>query len=77
MSNLIGTITEIEKIAQILKKKNIILIVDAAQGIGYLDIDINKIGIDILCFLGYKSLFGLIRTGSIYINSSIVLDAMR
>lgn len=76
MSNLVGTITEIEEISNILKEKEIILIVDAAQGIGYLDIDVKKIGIDILCFPGHKSLFGPMGTGGIYINSPILLDTI-
>lgn len=76
MSNLVGTITDIEKISKILKKKNIKLIVDAAQGIGYLNIDVKKMGIDILCFPGHKSLFGPMGTGGLYINGDLKLKTI-
>lgn len=76
MSNLVGTITDINKVSKILKKHNIMLIVDAAQSIGYLDIDVKKMGIDILCFPGHKSLFGPMGTGALYINGDIKLKTI-
>ncbi|QQK08768.1 aminotransferase class V-fold PLP-dependent enzyme [Miniphocaeibacter halophilus] len=76
MSNLVGTITEIDKISEILKENNIKLIVDAAQGIGYLNIDVIKSNIDILCFPGHKSLFGPMGTGALYINGDLELKTI-
>lgn len=69
MSNLIGSITDIEKVSKLLKKHNITFILDAAQGIGYLDIDVKKFGVDVVCYPGHKSLFGPMGTGGIYINT--------
>ena len=47
------------------------LIVDASQSAGYLDIDVEREGIDILCFTGHKSLYGLQGSGGIYIREGI------
>ena len=47
------------------------LIVDASQSAGYLDIDVERDGIDILCFTGHKSLYGLQGSGGIYIREGI------
>lgn len=73
MSNLIGTITPLDEIIKVLKEKDIFVIVDGAQCVGYLDIDVKKQNIDILCFPGHKSLLGPMGTGGLYINTDRVL----
>lgn len=71
ISNVTGAITDIAKIGQVARKKGILMIVDASQSAGYLDIDVERDYIDILCFTGHKSLFGLQGTGGIYIREGI------
>ncbi|WP_300409182.1 aminotransferase class V-fold PLP-dependent enzyme [Lagierella sp.] len=73
MSNLVGTITPLDEIIKILKERDIFVIVDAAQCLGYLDIDVKRQNIDILCFPGHKSLFGPMGTGGLYINTERTL----
>lgn len=77
MSNLTGTILDIEKIGQIAANYNIIYIVDAAQSIGVLDIDVQKMNIDILCFPGHKGLLGPMGTGGLYIKEELELDHIK
>lgn len=77
MSNLTGTIMDIEKIGQIASNYNIIYIVDAAQSIGVLDIDVQKLNIDILCFPGHKGLLGPMGTGGLYIKEGLDLDHIK
>jgi cysteine desulfurase family protein len=55
-SNVCGTITPIDAVAEICKDNNIKLIVDAAQTAGVLDIDARKI--DAFAFTGHKGLLG-------------------
>jgi len=55
-SNVCGTIMPIVKIAEICRKNDIRLIVDAAQTSGVLDIDAGLI--DALAFTGHKGLMG-------------------
>ncbi|WP_100065324.1 aminotransferase class V-fold PLP-dependent enzyme [Miniphocaeibacter massiliensis] len=76
MSNLTGTIVNTREIGKILKDKNIKYIVDAAQAIGYLDIDVKKDNIDILCFPGHKSLFGPMGTGGLYVNTKEYIETI-
>ena len=71
ISNVTGTIVDIEKIGKVTREKRIMLIVDASQSAGYLDIDVERDGIDILCFTGHKSLYGLQGSGGIYIREGI------
>ena len=71
ISNVIGTIVDIGKIGKVTREKGIMLIVDVSQSAGYLDIDVERDGIDILCFTGHKSLYGLQGSGGIYIREGI------
>ncbi len=70
-SNLTGNVVDIQKIAQIAKKHQLLYIVDASQSAGILPIDVTKMGIDILCFTGHKGLLGPQGTGGIYVREGI------
>ncbi|KOA20250.1 cysteine desulfurase SufS [Clostridium homopropionicum DSM 5847] len=72
-SNVLGTIQDIEVIGRLSKSLGILLIVDGAQTVGYIDIDVKKMNIDILAFPGHKSLFGLQGTGGLYVSKEIDL----
>ena len=71
ISNVTGAIVDIGKIGKITREKGILFIVDVSQSAGYLDIDVEKLCIDILCFTGHKSLYGLQGSGGIYIREGI------
>lgn len=75
-SNLTGNIVEIEKIAKIAKQHHLLLIVDASQTAGVIPIDVNQMGIDILCFSGHKGLLGPQGTGGIYVREGIAVKAL-
>ncbi len=64
-SNLTGNICDLERIAQIVHDKGAYLLVDAAQSAGAMSIDMDKLGIDVLCFTGHKALMGPQGTGGI------------
>src|SRR5699024_9044679 len=59
VSNVTGNITDLDLISKICKKHKLLLIVDCAQSAGLIDIDVEKYGIDCLCFTGHKALFAL------------------
>lgn len=64
-SNVIGNLIDIQRVAEICHRHHIILVVDAAQTAGVIPIDMQAMGIDILCFTGHKSLYGPQGTGGI------------
>lgn len=54
VSNTLGTVNPINEITKIAKRKDVIVIVDAAQSIQHLKIDVQEIGCDFLVFSGHK-----------------------
>lgn len=68
-SNVIATIQPLSEIRNIAADK--VLIVDACQTIGNVPIDVQKLGIDILCFSCHKALFGIQGLGGIYMREGI------
>ena len=67
-SNITGTILPVEEVGRITRGNGICFIVDAAQTAGYLDIDVEKMNIDMLAFTGHKSLYGPQGTGGMYLR---------
>lgn len=76
-SNVTGNITDLSKVSDFCKKHGLLLIVDAAQSAGLIDIDVEKYGIDVLCFTGHKALYGLTGTGGIYIRDGLNPKAIK
>lgn len=72
-SNLLGSILPVADIAEIARSRGALLLVDAAQSAGVLDIDVGRLGIDLLAFPGHKGLLGPQGTGGLYIHPSIDL----
>ncbi len=56
VSNVLGTINNIEKIIKYAHKKGAIVIVDASQSIPHMKIDVEKLNCDFLIFSGHKML---------------------
>lgn len=74
ISNLTGTIMDIDAIGEIAKKNKVLYLVDAAQSAGVYDIDLENTNIDMLAFPGHKGLLGPQGTGGLYIKKGIEID---
>lgn len=61
-SNVTGEIMPIERIAELCRKRGILIAVDAAQTAGVIPIDM-KTGIDYLCIAPHKGLYAPMGTG--------------
>lgn len=73
-SNVTGKRLPIKRLSQICKKHGTLLIVDASQGLGSSNIDIEKQGIDILASSGHKGLYGIMGTGFLAVSKSCNRD---
>lgn len=62
-SNVVGRVLPLYEIGQICKNNNILFAVDGAQGVGVLDVDVNKMNIDYLCIAPHKGLYAPMGVG--------------
>ncbi len=70
VSNVTGAIQPLESIGQHCQRSGILFVVDAAQSLGLLPINVNSLGCDILAAPGHKGLFGALGTGVLYFTRS-------
>ncbi len=70
-SNLTGNILDIGRIAGIAHSRGALLIVDASQTAGTVPIDMQALGVDVLCFTGHKGLMGPQGTGGLCIRPDV------
>jgi len=69
MSNVTGYILPVNDIFDAAKKHEAITVLDTAQSLGVVDLDIRKASVDIVAFAGHKSLYGPLGIGG-FINVS-------
>jgi cysteine desulfurase/selenocysteine lyase len=73
VSNVLGVITPVEEIAKIAHEHGAHLLVDGAQSVPHLKVDVQKIGCDYLAFSGHKML-GPTGVGVLYARSELLDD---
>ncbi|MDH5475466.1 MAG: cysteine desulfurase [Cyclobacteriaceae bacterium] len=66
ISNSLGTVNDIHEIIDLGHKKNIPVMIDAAQSVAYYDLDILTFNYDFLAFSGHK-MFAPFGTGVLYV----------
>ncbi|TWH47214.1 aminotransferase class V-fold PLP-dependent enzyme [Sporomusa sp. KB1] len=76
-SNLTGTLTNLDFIADFCKENGLLLIVDASQTAGVFPIYADKLGIDVLCFTGHKGLLGPQGTGGLCIRKGLAVMPLK
>lgn len=74
-NNEVGTIQPITEIAKIAKANNILFHTDAAQSIGKVEVDVNKMGVDLLSIAGHK-LYAPKGIGALFIKSGVKLEKL-
>ena len=67
-SNVTGTLQPIGPVAEIARAANVPCLVDAAQSVGHVPIDVQQWGADFVAFPGHKGLLGPLGTGVLYIR---------
>jgi cysteine desulfurase/selenocysteine lyase len=65
VSNTLGTVNPIKELIAEAKKRGIITVVDGAQAIAHLDVDVQDLGCDLYAFSGHKA-YGPTGTGVLY-----------
>lgn len=70
-SNVTGTVQPIRAIGAIAREAGVPLLVDGAQTLGHLPVDVQADHIDLLAFPGHKGLLGPLGTGGLYIRPGL------
>ena len=76
-SNVTGAIQPVAAIGQVAKARGVRYLIDGAQALGALPVDVDALGCDLYAFPGHKSLLGPQGTGGLYIRPGIRLNPLR
>ncbi|HSV98989.1 MAG TPA: aminotransferase class V-fold PLP-dependent enzyme [Sedimentisphaerales bacterium] len=76
-SNVTGQAQDLAAIASVASERGAVLIVDASQSAGIVEIDLSDWRIDLLAFAGHKSLYGLPGVGGLYIREPLSLEPLK
>jgi cysteine desulfurase family protein len=70
-SNVVGTLLPVAEAGRIARRRDLLLLVDAAADAGAFPIDVVEEQIDLLAFTGHKSLYGPMGTGGLVIGDRV------
>lgn len=70
-SNVTGNAVDVERVAAVAHAAGALVIVDASQSAGTAHIDMQAMGLDIVCFTGHKGLMGPQGTGGLAVAEGI------
>ena len=71
MSNVLGTITDVKKIIEKCKAAGVLTLIDGAQAVPHMKVDIEKLGCDFFAFSGHKMLAPT-GIGALWVRKSVL-----
>lgn len=66
VSNALGSQQDVEEIGKIAQEQDVLYLVDAAQSIGHMEVNVNKMKAHFVAFPGHKGTMGPVGTGFLY-----------
>lgn len=78
-SNVSGSVQPVGEIGPRVRERGVPFLVDAAQTIGHVPIDMDALGVDLLAFPGHKGLLGPLGTGALVLRDGMdeLVDTVR
>jgi cysteine desulfurase family protein len=70
-SNVTGAIQPVKEIGAAVRETDALFLVDAAQSVGHLPVDVREMDVDLLAAPGHKGLLGPLGTGVLYIRPGV------
>ncbi len=74
-NNEVGTIQPIEEIGEIARMQQVLFHTDAAQSVGKINVDVNRMKVDLLSIAGHK-LYAPKGIGALYIRKGVKLEKL-
>ena len=76
-SNVTGAIQPVAAIGALAREYGVTYLIDGAQALGGMPVDVQKLGCDLYAFPGHKGLLGPQGTGGLYIRPGMTLATLR
>ena len=71
VSNALGVVNDIKRIARVAREHDSLLLVDGAQSVPHMPVDVKELGADFLAFSGHKML-GPMGIGVLYVREEVM-----
>lgn len=75
-SNVTGALQPVADVGRLAKDHGVLFLVDAAQSVGHLPVDVDALNADLLAAPGHKGLLGPLGTGVLYIRPGVEQQLM-
>jgi len=76
-SNMTGALQPVREIGALLSRLGVLLLVDGAQTLGCMPVNVESLGCALYAFPGHKGLLGPQGTGGLYIRPGLTLNTLR
>lgn len=76
-SNVTGAVSPVTQIGCIARRHGLLYLVDGAQSVGYIDVNMREIGCNYLCFSPHKGLHGTQGLGCLCVRGTPPLNPLR
>jgi cysteine desulfurase family protein len=76
-SNVSGSIIDVKTICEAAKARGVLVLADASQSAGSIDIDCSDWQVDMLAFTGHKCLYGMQGIGGLYVRDGLDLSPLK
>jgi cysteine desulfurase / selenocysteine lyase len=70
-SNVTGAVQPVAAIGRIVREHGALFLVDAAQSLGHVPLDVSTFDVDLVAAPGHKGLLGPLGTGVLYLRSGV------
>ncbi|MFP4655190.1 MAG: cysteine desulfurase [Methanohalobium sp.] len=74
VSNVFGSVQDIGEITRITHKAGVMVLIDGAQSLGHIPVDVGSIGCDFFAASGHKGLLGPQGTGLLYVREPEIME---
>lgn len=76
-SNVVGTVQPLDDLAELARRAGVPVILDAAQTVGVVPIDMDRRGLSVVAFPGHKGLYGPMGSGGLVVAEGVELQPHR